>query len=195
MKTLTDFLNKSDYEWYKEVFNRSEQKKLSEEQMDEIIQKSVETAENVFHKVKNKFDSIGINEMINQYGTDVSYNDLNDSDTVIAMYDRNINVLIVFNHSLDTLHRRIEDIGMGDILDRETLKQLVISHELYHIVEMNEENIYTYSELYESKILGFARKSKIKAASEIGAYHFSKLVTGIQYSPCIIGSLQELTAE
>lgn len=193
METLEELLKKPDDEWYKEEFNRAEEKKLSVTEMDKIVQKSKKSAEDVYLEVKNDLNNLGIDDMINRYGTEVSYNEKNDSDRLIAMYDNKKNMLIVFNHSLNTLHQRIQNIGMEHLLDKKILKALVTSHELYHIIEMNEEDIYTYSKMYESNFLGFSKMSRIATASEIGAYHFSKLVTGVSFSPCIVGSLHEIT--
>ena len=193
MRSLKEMLAKSDAEWYREEFNRTEQKKLSSHEMDEIIKKSIKSAEEVFKSVKEDLNVIGSVGMVENYGTEVSFNTENDSNRLIAMYDRRENMLIIFNHSIDTLHQRIKDAGKDRNLDKATLRDLIIAHELYHIIEMNEKDIFTYSKFYETKILGFTRKNRMATASEIGAFHFSKLVTGVNFSPCIIGSLQEIT--
>lgn len=193
MSSLKEMLSKSDYDWYREEFNQTEQKKLSSHEMDDIIRKSIKSAEDVFENAKEDLNVMGSVGMVEHYGTKVSFNTENDSNRLIAMYDRRENMLIIFNHSIDTLHERIKQAGMSRILDKDTLRDLIIAHELYHIIEMNEEDVFTYSKFYETKILGFTRKNRLATASEIGAFHFSKIVTGVNFSPCIIGSLQDIT--
>ncbi len=193
MGLLEEMLAKSDKDWYREEFNRTEQKKLTTDEMDDIIKKSIKSAEDVYENVKVDLVAMGSEGMIENYGTKVTFNTKNDSNRLIAMYDRRENMLIIFNHSIDTLHERIKNAGMSRILDKKTLKDLIIAHELYHIIEMNEEDVFTYSKFYESTILGFTKKSRLATASEIGAFHFSKIVTGVNFSPCIIGSLHEIT--
>lgn len=193
--SMQEFINKSDYAWYKELFNKTEKEKLTSEEMDEIIQNSITSAEEVYAKFAADIELVGVEGLIKRYGTEVSYNDLNESNTVIAMYDKKDNLLIIFNHSIAELHSQIKKRGIEDIISKELLKNLILSHELYHIIEMNEEDIYTYSEFYTYKFLGFSRKKRLAVASEIGAFHFSKLLNEIDFSPCIISSLYVETEE
>ena len=193
--SLQDLLNKPDYEWYKGLFSKSEQEKLSSEEMDDIIKKSIASAEEVYDQFSADIELIGIERLIERYGTEISFNDMNESDTVIAMYDQKDNLLIIFNHSITELHNQIKKRKLEDSIDKDLFQNLMLSHELYHIIEMNEKDIYTYSEFYNYKVLGFNRKKRLSVAGEIGAFHFSKLVNEIDFSPCIIGSLYKESAE
>lgn len=186
---IQKLLGKSDYEWYKGIFNKDERKKLSEREMDDIIDKSIQSAEEVFERFDEEIQILGIEGLIKKYGSTISYNDLNKSNTVIAMYDNKENLLIIFDHSIEELNNQIHKLGMSDYISRHLLNNLILSHELYHIIEMNEANIYTYSEIYSYNFLGFSRKKRLTVASEIGAFHFSKLVNEIDFSPCVISSL------
>ncbi len=193
--SLQELMNKPDYEWYKDLFSKSQQEKLSAEEMDDIIKKSIASAEDVYEQFSSDLELIGIESLIERYGTEISFNDMNESNTVIAMYDQKDNLLIIFNHSITELHNQIKKQNLEDSIDKDLLQNLILSHELYHIIEMNEKDIYTYSEFYSYKVLGFKRKKRLDVAGEIGAFHFSKLVNEINFSPCIIGALYQEPTE
>lgn len=186
-------LEKNDREWYRGLFNKDERKKLSEEEMDDIIDRSIQSAEDVYEQFTNELQLLGIEGLIEKYGSSISYNDLNKSNTVIAMYDNKENLLIIFNHSIAELNNQIQKLKLSEQIPKDVLKKLILSHELYHIIEMNEENIYTYSEIYNYTFLGFSRKKRLAVASEIGAFHFSKLVNEIDFSPCVISALYSVS--
>lgn len=194
---IHELVNKSDYEWYKELFTNYQRKKISDDEIDEIIYNSMDCAEEVYSKFAKEIESYTtknevIKKLIGKYGTKVTYNMLDNSDKVIAAYDSHDNKLVIYNHSITTLYTQIQKLAFDDILNRETLENLVLSHELYHAIEMNEEDIYTYSEMYTSKFLWFTNKRRLSVAGEIGAFHFSKLVNDLDFSPCIIGSIYEV---
>lgn len=69
---------------------------------------------------------------------------------------------------------------------REKLRDIVLYHELFHVLEETSEDIYTRRVYATRKLLGcIPWKSKVEAASEIGAVHFSKLMARAEFSPCL----------
>jgi hypothetical protein len=59
-------------------------------------------------------------------------------------------------------------------------------HEIFHALEDGSPDIYTRSKMLKRKVLGiFPFRRGLSSASEIGAVHFSKCMTGVTYSPCI----------
>lgn len=76
---------------------------------------------------------------------------------------------------------------------RKLLREIVCWHELYHAIEESDPCIYTRNARVNARFLGlipYARR--VDAASEIGAIHFSKLMSGAAFSPYIY--TQYLTA-
>ena len=138
---IQKLLEKSDYEWYKGIFNKDERKKLSDKEMNDIIDKSIQSAEEVFNRFGGEIEMLGIEGLIEKFGSTISYNDLNKSNTVIAMYDNKENLLIIFDHSIEDLNNQIHKLGITDYISPDLLDNLILSHELYHIIEMNEANI------------------------------------------------------
>lgn len=69
---------------------------------------------------------------------------------------------------------------------QEKLRDIVLYHELFHALEETSETIYTRSVYAPRKLLGcIPWKSRVEAASEIGAVHFSKLMAKADFSPCL----------
>ena len=71
-----------------------------------------------------------------------------------------------------------------DISRRHNLREIVCWHELYHVIEECTPDIYTRNVRVPGRILGmlpYCRKGE--AASEIGAIHFSKLMSDVAFSP------------
>lgn len=68
----------------------------------------------------------------------------------------------------------------------EKLRAIVLYHELFHVLEETSEGMYTRSACATRRLLGFIPwKSRVEAASEIGAVHFSKLMAEADFSPCL----------
>lgn len=69
---------------------------------------------------------------------------------------------------------------------RVKLRDIVLYHELYHVLEETSPEMYTRSVCAVRKLLGcIPWKSRVEAASEIGAVHFSKLMARVDFSPCL----------
>lgn len=69
---------------------------------------------------------------------------------------------------------------------KEKLREIVCWHELYHAIEENTPGIYTRNVKMKTRFLGFIPYSRnLDSPSEIGAIHFSKLMSGASFSPYI----------
>ena len=64
------------------------------------------------------------------------------------------------------------------------MRDIILFHELYHAIEECTEGIYTRNVKVERWRIGkILLGSKVEAASEIGAIHFSKLMTEVSFQP------------
>lgn len=64
------------------------------------------------------------------------------------------------------------------------LREIILFHELFHIIEESDDQIYTRSVSVSTRILGVIPwKRSVEAASEIGAVHFSRLLSEASFSP------------
>ena len=82
-----------------------------------------------------------------------------------------------------------EESGCG-LLEKETLFQILLSHELFHAVEYrHEKEIYTRTERVELWRKPFSNRSPIACLSEIAAMAFGKELLGLNGSPYVLDVL------
>ncbi|HJB08542.1 MAG TPA: hypothetical protein H9716_11890 [Candidatus Enterocloster faecavium] len=68
----------------------------------------------------------------------------------------------------------------------EKFREIILFHELYHGIEEQTAGIYTRNVKVSRRLAGvFTTTRRIESASEIGAIHFSKLMAGASFSPCL----------
>lgn len=80
----------------------------------------------------------------------------------------------------------MQELEAAPRVSEETLRRIVLLHELYHAIEERTPGIYTRNVKIPTKWLGLIPCDRVvEAASEIGAIHFSKLMSGIDFSPYI----------
>lgn len=66
----------------------------------------------------------------------------------------------------------------------ETMRRLILGHEIYHFLEEEDKEIYTRQEKIELwKFLGFRNRSAVRALSEIAGMYFSLALTQFCCSP------------
>ena len=65
-------------------------------------------------------------------------------------------------------------------------RDIILFHELYHVKKKKTPGIYTRNVRIRHRIAGILGwNRKLESASEIGAIHFSKLMTDASFSPCL----------
>lgn len=88
--------------------------------------------------------------------------------------------------ALDLLAGLIERETLPAMLSRAGLADLAVAHELFHHLEEGEPASFTRQKTVEYRALGILKyKVCPLSASEIAAVHFSRLMTGLEYSPAV----------
>lgn len=175
--------------WYRHLFKEHEFRSLPLEEVNGIILSSMQAAQEVYDRFQDRILTGDFRGLLDLYGARVRL----DEETVsslLAMYDVKNNHLTIFKKSIENFLANIEAKSMGDLVSYETLINLVMAHEFYHMVEMNEPGIYTYQKLRTKKFLFFKWQDRLVAASEIGAYHFVKLALGLDFNPMLLEDIE-----
>lgn len=178
-----------DLVWYKHLFKKNEFRSLSQEEVDGIILSSMDAAEAVYNHYEDQIKLGDFRALLNLYQVKVRIEEETVS-TLLGMYDVKNNALTIFKRSIENFLHNIENKGMGDLVSYQMLENLVMAHEFYHIVEMNEPGIYTYQKLMSRRFLFFRWKERLTTASEIGAYHFVKLALGLNFNPMLLEDIE-----
>lgn len=182
-KRLADLADENDL--YDNLFTSREKKTLSQSEIEFILKKSKETAEEIFSNVLEINPALGLvatKKFILNYGVKVQT--VEHVAPLLASFDNRLKKLTLYTASIDKLYHQLltfEDFT----LTYDELLNTVLSHELFHIIEMNEPDIYTYRFLSEEKCLFCKRPVRVEAASEIGAFHFAKIMNDLPYSPIL----------
>lgn len=179
-----EYSNIKSYDLYRDLLKKY--KYLSSDSIDEIIEKSIQCAQKIYKEIDK---DAPILEHFEKYKVKIFEID-NDKINMLSFYDKGSNELVVVNNKL---RKYLEDynVASSSEITEDRLRQIVLAHEFYHVYEMNEKNIYTYSNIYKRKFLGFTWKDKIPEASEIGANEFSKLYNNLDFNPIIMNKIIE----
>jgi hypothetical protein len=169
----------SDEVWYRDLFRKEELKRFSDEEVASIIQKCMETAE----QCCAMFAQQDFRKVYAHYGVRIVTNTQMEATNLLAYYDANLNGLELQSNSIEQFYQRLVAAGLEDVLSFEKLQEMILAHELYHVIEMNEKDIYTYQKIDTRKFLFFTWKKRLVTASEIGAYHFTKLSCQLTFNP------------
>ena len=88
--------------------------------------------------------------------------------------------------TLNAIKGFISENNLSEIIWEEVLEKVVLFHEIFHWIEENSPGIYTRSKMLKRPVWNlFARSRGLDGAGEVGAIHFSKIMSGISYSPCL----------
>lgn len=184
---LEQLFQKTDQAWYEELFQQLSPFLLKQVNQNEVIARAMACAEECYSRYPVNNDCDSLMETITSYGVQVRYVDQQITSPNLAYYDDSQKELVIFESTVNHIYFKMMEKGLDEYLSKEDLNCLILSHELYHMIEMNEADIYSYSDLLEVKWLGFFKKKvKLEVASEIAAYHYSKCVTKLPFSPRIV---------
>lgn len=102
-----------------------------------------------------------------------------------ALYNSELPAIWISVQSIEAVENMIL-YQFRDILDQVNLTELAVAHELFHHIEKQDPGIYTRTKQIELlRFKKFSHSVCVLSASEIAARHFSKLLTGLKFSPTV----------
>lgn len=162
--------------------------KLEPEEKENIIKKSVETAEEVYAKILRDLGSLDPESYVNQFGLKLERveDDVILEYLYLALYSASERKITINQGALELIGKHILENNLEDIIDVQEIEKVAIMHELFHHLEEETPGIYTRSKMLKRKFLNtFGYNKGVYSSSEIGAIHFSKISRGLNHSPCI----------
>lgn len=164
-------------------------KKLSLEDKIEIINKSKDTANEVYLHFKKR-NKLNLNDLFTDYGVKIFFNDSEDYG-ILSYYDKANNELRIYKKTIET-YIEVLEANSEYSFSYEKFLDILLAHEFFHVYEMNEEKVYTFTDMYKRKVLFFEIGEKILEASEIGANEFSRLYNNMDVSLEILNNIVSL---
>jgi hypothetical protein len=98
----------------------------------------------------------------------------NPNEQTLLLNQTNIYTLQTILNSYPTL--------FGDV----SVYHIALAHEIFHMLEEQHTNIYTRQVVYTKSSFFHKKTVLVHSASEIGAFHFSMLATGIDFCPYVL---------
>jgi hypothetical protein len=184
--TVQACMANEDMKWYRFLLrNAICACPLRDEEEQAVLSGSMQTAE----ELARQFD--GFTEpqlLLRKLGINMVYRseELREPYLYMAIYEPAIQMVYLNNSILSLLREFISKNNLGIFTPIKDIERLALFHEAFHVLEENTPGIYTRSRMLQRKFLGVYHYERgLDSASEIGAIHFSKIMTQSTYSPCI----------
>lgn len=187
---IAELAGKKDDWWYCGMLDRSLcGRALSPEERDSVIHGCTEAAVCAYRLTVSRFEGQAPASIAKAIGLDVrcvGKDDLFGNEHILGLYDPKISTIMLCQNTVDSISRFISEQNLNDVLGLYNISDIALLHEIFHAVEDRTPEIYTRSRMLRRKLFYFFPvRVGLDAASEIGAIHFSKLMSRLPFSPCI----------
>ncbi|AST56980.1 uncharacterized protein Thert_00837 [Thermoanaerobacterium thermosaccharolyticum] len=161
--------------------------KIDEIQINTLIKESVKCAEGEFKKIKYYEDFGDICDIANKNNIKILYsNDIDEYFPCFSLFNEKRNTIYIFNKTIKTVEEVITKNNLNLIFGDVKLENIAFYHEFFHFIESKNSDIYTRKKnIVVSGILKYKYKLRSIGVSEVAAVHFSKLMSGISFSPVL----------
>lgn len=186
---VAELKRKSDEWWYSGMLEPGFcGKTLTPVEKADIVRQSIKAAESVYRSVCGDLRWQSPQDAAQALGigiSPVSRDDLFGNGHILALYDPKVNTIQLCEETIAFLRKFIYDCDLVDIIGDCDIGRTALYHELFHALEERLPGIYTRSRMLKRRFLFFNIRRGLDAAGEIGAVHFSKLMSTLDFSPCI----------
>ncbi len=178
-----------DSAWYSRVLkNQPAACGLSKEEEQEILFCSMQTAEKYAAEMKKDYGTVSGVVLADILGLNIkrTEEELRKPFLYMGLYEPEEGTVILNDSTLNAIKGFIKEHGLMEVIREEALEETVLFHEIFHWLEDNTPGIYTRSKMLKRPVWKlFPRSRGLDGAGEVGAIHFSKIMSGISYSPCL----------
>lgn len=186
---VTRALGIEDDKWYCEKLkNDVRHCSLSVAVEEEVIYHSIDTSNQMASKIRKMYGIVQPKELAN--ALDISIVNINDEINTnflyLALYDPNNRKIVINDAVLSMVQHFLFIHNLNNLTSEGDLLNSALYHEIFHALEDATPGIYTRSKMIKRKLVGLIEYQRgLDGASEVGAIHFSKLMSNLRYSPCI----------
>jgi hypothetical protein len=187
---ITDLIKIPNDVWGQYAFSREILRdKIDVEEKKRLIKGAYECGYSYADKLAEKYGTRVPVIMAEALGLEISYPDI-PTDTSRVTFAEFIepNKVMLYQDNLDKANELLKDTKVTDILKISHVEELLIAHEIFHYIEVNDDkNIFTQTEkieLWAPK--PFHRTSTVRCLGEIAGMAFAERLIGINYSPFVM---------
>lgn len=188
--SVRDALACPDAHWYRRMLaHDASASPLTDTEADAVVQGAMAAAAALAEKTQRDFPGLSPEALAVVLGLAIvpMEDDAGLADLpLIGQYRPGTRQIRVHAPTLDHIENFIRTQGLDALTPAADLRLCVLYHEIFHALEEEDPGIYTRSPMLERRWFGLLpRRRGLASASEIGAVHFSRIMAGIAYSPCL----------
>jgi len=184
-----ELLSVDDISWSKYLLAKDLlANKISVEDRETLIRKALECGKEQAEELKFKYPHLDVEALADRQGAKIQIScDLtNDSFMRFAEYLPPLQININWT-PLKEYSKLLETNSSIELPPSNLLYRVILGHELFHLIEEQNQNIYTRSQKFVLwKFWGYCHQSSIRALSEIGAMAFTKEINQTYFSPLLL---------
>lgn len=179
-------------QWYRQVLQQDPSGcPLSEAEIVAVLNGAQKAAAEMAHAVAEKYPGLSPLDLAAALGLGVApMEDGADLGAIplLGLFQPATARILTGEETLAAIAGFIVDYELASRTPVADLRPCVLYHEIFHALEESSPQVFTRTAMLQRKWFGlFPRRRGLAAASEIGAIHFSRLMAGLSYSPCIFG--------
>lgn len=178
-----------DGTWYSRVLkNHPASCELSEEEEKEILFYSMAAAETCASEFKERYGNISGVSLAGAMGISIkrTTEELRRPFLYMGIFEPGEGTVMLNDSTLNAIKDFIRENDISEKIRAEVLEEVVLFHEIFHWIEENTPGIYTRSKMLKRPVWNLLPRSRgLDGAGEVGAIHFSKIMSGLPYSPCL----------
>ncbi|MDF2499627.1 MAG: hypothetical protein K0Q77_341 [Anaerosporomusa subterranea] len=125
-----------------------------------------------------------------EYGLKIRHTDTSSgSHPILSTYEPAARIITLYDKALRLLSSALRQRSFSD-WQTGSLEEIAIAHELYHHLEEIGPRLFTaHHSIVLWRVGSLMYRSHFPSLSEIGAFHFCKLVCGLSYHPMALSLL------
>lgn len=161
--------------------------KISKEDKEEIIEKSIETGITEAKILKETYGDNSPFSLGKKLGLNIEYKGKSGTlDYIYFGLFETPNNIFIYEDNIKKAEDLIENLKIENL--NVDFKNIVLAHEIFHYIEEEKENLYTNIKTINLWSLGslYTHKSKLIAPGEIAGMSFSKELLNLKFNPNIL---------
>ena len=182
-------LNRSDAAWYRATLQKDVcGGKLSDNEERAVLAGAIDTAAATAERIKTRYGRPSPEELAAALSLNLAHStaELRAPYLYMSLYEPGKRMITLNDSAISLLRQFIGTNGLSDLTPPGDIPRLALYHEIFHALEEETPGIYTRSRMLKRKALGiFPYRRGLAGASEVAAMHFSRIMAGVSYSPCI----------
>jgi hypothetical protein len=180
----------SDGDWCGYVFNRDPLVgRVSPEDRLDYCRQAIECGVEQARRVRVEHGSVGPVELAGRMRVKLEYKPEEGANSMFAYYQEP-DTIVVYTANAKAADVLVAEHRLQDLVGDASVVDVLVAHELYHVIEHAQPGLFTSRKLVPLWKLGpFENRSRILCLEEIGAMAFTRELVGLKCSAYVYNVL------